>query len=486
MRLRFALAALLPALVSLAVMSLAADRVTRRALDDELSARLVAAAKAAAAALPAERVVGLASGAEATRTYGHLRARLAPVARATNTRLIVVRPDRTALVDSEGRIPIGERVPAMERDRLEIARAAEGHPTASQLLFEGSDGRLYKSGYAPLVDQAGTIVAVVGADGTAASFATLRRFRSLVTTVALAGAILGALVAAVASLSVTRPLTRITEAARRIGRGDLETPLWPRRRRDEIGTLRDTLEEMRRALRARDEERETLLAGIAHEVRNPLGALDLFAGLLAEELGHKPEAAHVARIKAELASLSRVVEEFLDYARARPPLREPVPLALLLGEVADLNQPLASERQVSLAVDADGEARADREQLRRAAVNLVRNAVEAAPAASEVELFGHVADGEAVIEIRDRGPGLAAGARASLFRPFFTTKERGTGLGLALAKKVADAHGGTLGLADREGGGTVARLVIPTVEGGATRAPRPMRVIPWPVRRAGS
>ena len=279
----------------------------------------------------------------------------------------MVRPDRTALVDSEGRIPIGEPVHALERDRFEIAEAAQGRAVPSQVLFEGSDGRLYKTGYAPLVAEDGTIVAVVGADGTAASFATLRRFRRLLGTVAVAGAVLGALVAAVASLSVTRPLTRLTEAARRIARGDLETPLWRRARRDEIGTLRDTLEEMRRALRARDEERETLLAGIAHEVRNPLGALDLFAGLLAEELQGRPQAPHVARIQSELAALSKVVEEFLDYARARPPLREPVDLRILLAEVADLASPLAAQRQVSVSVDGEGEAKADREQLRRAA-----------------------------------------------------------------------------------------------------------------------
>ncbi len=461
MRLRFALAALLPALLSLGAMALVADRLARRALDDELSARLVVAAKAAAEALPAERVARLEAGQESSRTYGHLRARLLPVARATGTRLFVVRPDRTALVDSEGRIPIGEPVHALERDRFEIAEAAQGRAVPSQVLFEGSDGRLYKTGYAPLVAEDGTIVAVVGADGTAASFATLRRFRRLLGTVAVAGAVLGALVAALASLSVTRPLTRLTEAARRIARGDLETPLWRRARRDEIGTLRDTLEEMRRALRARDEERETLLAGIAHEVRNPLGALDLFAGLLAEELQGRPQAPHVARIQSELAALSKVVEEFLDYARARPPLREPVDLRILLAEVADLASPLAAQRQVSVSVDGEGEAKADREQLRRAALNLVRNAVEAAPAASEVEVVGRLGDGEAAIEVRDRGPGLAAEARASLFRPFFTTKEKGTGLGLALAKKVADAHGGTLSLEGREGGGTVARLAIP-------------------------
>ena len=65
------------------------------------------------------------------------------------------------------------------------------------------------------------------------------------------------------------------------------------------------------------------------------------------------------------------------------------------------------------------------------------------------------------MEVADRGSGLTPEARESLFRPFFTTKDRGTGLGLALAKKVADAHGGALSLEDREGGGTVARLVLP-------------------------
>src|SRR5512138_3857576 len=260
MRRRFALAAALPALISLAAMALVADRLARRALEDELAARLVAAARAAAAALPADRVARLAPGDEGTRTWGHVRARLDAVARATDTHLLVVRPDRTALADSSGRMRIGEPALSLERDRLEIAQAAAGRSVTSQVLFQGSDGRLYKTGYAPLAGAGGEVVAVVGADGTAASFETLRRFRRLVAT----------------------------EAARRIARGDLETPLWKRKRKDEIGTLRDTIEEMRKALHARDEERETLLAGIAHEVRNPLGALDLFAGLLSEELQGRP------------------------------------------------------------------------------------------------------------------------------------------------------------------------------------------------------
>ena len=461
MRRRFALAAALPALASLAVLGLLADRLVRRALEDELGARLVVAAGAAAVALPAERLLRLAPGDEGGRAYLAIRGRLEALARATSTRLLVIRPDRTALADSAGRLSIGDPVPELERDRLEIALAAGGRPTPSQVMFEGSDGLLYKSGYAPLRDLSGEVVAVVGADGTAPSFATYRRFRRLFALLAVAGALAGALVAAAASLSVTRPLTRLTAAARRIGGGDLATPLFERRRRDEIGTLRDTLEEMRRALHARDEEREVLLAGIAHEVRNPLGALDLFAGLLAEELAGRPEAAHVERLRSELAALEKVVGEFLDYARARPQLREEVSLSEVAAEVADLCGPLASPRQVSLRTRGEGAVRGDREQLRRAVLNLVRNAVEAAPPGSEVEIAVEGERGGGAVEVKDRGPGLSPQALENLFRPFFTTKEKGSGLGLALAKKVADAHGGALRIAPRPGGGTVARLELP-------------------------
>ena len=461
-RLRFALAASLPALATLAVMALVADRLARRALEDELGSRLVAVAQAAATALPADRVIRLEPGDEGTRTYGHVRARIDGLARATGTRIFVLRPDRAALADSAGRARIGEPIPALEVDRLEIALAAAGRAVPSQVLFVAEDGLPHKTGYAPLLDpSSGKPVAVVAAEGTAASFATLRGFRRLLFTFAIAGAAVGALVAALAAVNVTRPLLRLTVAAKRIARGDLETPIWKRLRRDEIKTLRDTMEEMRLALRARDEEREALLAGIAHEVRNPLGGMDLFTGLLAEELAGRQEGAHVARIRQELGTLERVVEEFLDYARARPLEVQPVDLRLLLAEVSDLALPLARERDVALVVEAGGEARADREKLRRAALNLVRNAVEASPRGGEVEIAARAAAGEAWLEVRDRGPGLSAEARTRLFRPFFTTKERGTGLGLALAKKVADAHRGTLRLDDRPGGGTVARLTIP-------------------------
>jgi signal transduction histidine kinase len=460
-RLRFALAAALPALVALAAMALWGDRLARRALEDELGARLVAVAQAAAAGLPADRVDALRPGDEESRTFGHVSGRLRALARATGTRLLLLRPDRTAVADSEGAWRIGDPVPSLERDRFEVARAAAGQALPSQVLFEGSDGELYKTGYAPLPDASGRVVAVVAADGTAPSFATLRRFRRLLLGLAVAGAALGALVSVAAALSVTRPLQALAAAARRMGRGDLETALPSGAAGGEVATLRRTLEEMRRELLARDRERETMLAGIAHEVRNPLGAMELFAGALADDLRGRPEAAHVERIRGELAALSRLVEDFLDYARVRSLAPEEIDAAPLAAEVRELSLPLARERRVEIEARGSGRFTGDRQALRRAALNLVRNAVEASPPGAAVELAIEARGPAAAIEVLDRGPGLSAEARQRLAEPFFTTKERGTGLGLALARKAALAHGGALEVRDREGGGTLARLALP-------------------------
>ena len=265
----------------------------------------------------------------------------------------------------------------------------------------------------------------------------------------------------VAAHSVTRPLHALAGAARRMGAGDLDSPLPAAGARGEAETLRHTLEEMRQALRARDRERDTMLAGIAHEVRNPLGAMALYAGALAEDLAGRPEAAHVARIRQELSGLSRLVEDFLDYARHRPPALEPVEARGLAEEVRELCLPHSEGRGVTLSARGAGAFQADRHLLRRAALNLVRNAVDASPPGGTVEFSVEVAGGAVALTVLDRGPGLPAEARARLFEPFFTTRSGGTGLGLALARKAALAHGGALVVDDRAGGGTAARLSVP-------------------------
>ncbi len=136
------------------------------------------------------------------------------------------------------------------------------------------------------------------------------------------------------SRRMTGPLERLASAAERIGQGDLAGAVVVETR-DEIGYLASRLDEMRGALRARDERMQMMLAGIAHEVRNPLGGLELYAGLLREGLADQPERlGEIARIEREIGYLKNVVTDFLDFAR-RPPLAlEAFPVAVMLDEIA--------------------------------------------------------------------------------------------------------------------------------------------------------
>ena len=148
--------------------------------------------------------------------------------------------------------------------------------------------------------------------------------------------------------------------------------------RDEIGYLASRLDEMRDALRARDERMQMMLAGIAHEVRNPLGGLELYAGLLREGLsGQAERLAEIARVEREIGYLKDVVTDFLDFARRPAPVMDVVAVHELLEEAAEVCRPVAGP---TVRVDCESglNARVDRAQVRRAIINLAKNAMAAA------------------------------------------------------------------------------------------------------------
>jgi signal transduction histidine kinase len=213
---------------------------------------------------------------------------------------------------------------------------------------------------------------------------------------------------------------------------------------------------MRLALRQRDTELQAMLAGIAHEVRNPLAGMTLYASILRDELPAEDErAGHVAKIERELGYLDRVVTDFLDYARRPPIERSIVRVAELLGEV----KPLVATASCAITVDCPAalEVSADRGQLRRALLNLAHNAVQASAVDAVVELSaGH--DAAMVwIAVANTGAAIAPEVAARLFEPFFTTRQKGTGLGLAFVRDIARAHRGEVVM---ERVGTQTRFVL--------------------------
>jgi signal transduction histidine kinase len=455
---------LVPAVATFAGFGLVAHYVARHALEDELGRRLTAIAAAAAAQIADENIALLAPGDEQTRTYRNVQRRLGELAGAAGAaRIYVFAADHTSRCDTRAGIPVGERYYTLDASQSELRQVFGGTATSS-FLFRGRDGQLYKSGFAPLRNDSGQIPFAVGVDGAASLYAQLAGFRRSLVALGIAGALAIVLLSVIVARWLVRPVRLLARAADRIGRGDLDDPVAATSR-DEVGLVAETMEQMRQQLRARDERMQMMLAGIAHEVRNPLGGVELYAGLLREDLAGDPEKLqHVLRIERELVRLKTIVSDFLEYARRPTPHLESCDLAELLGEVRDIAVAAAQPRHVQVQLHVESARVAgDEGQLRRALVNLAQNAVQACAedGSGEVTLSCARAAGEVVVTVRDTGAGIDPATLAKIWTPFYTTKQSGTGLGLAFVRDIARDHGARLAVDSAPGHGTTFTLALP-------------------------
>ena len=468
LRARLLLAFLLPALLVLSIGGFLLFRASRNVLEEQLGDALSRVAATTATQLRADSVLSIEAGdatGEGSRTWRNLRNQLTEVkARTQVRRIFVVDAQHRARLDVGG--PLEPMMEATEllRDPAEVERALGGQRSSSQVLFEGNDGQLYKTGYAPLLAD-GKAVGLVAVEGSAAFFGPLRQLRNAFIALAVLMAVLLTVAAVLMGRGLATPLERLVSAALRIGGGDLSTQVTAEPTR-EIGILSRELEAMRQALESRDRQLKLMLGGVAHEVKNPLGGMELFAGLLDEELGGaKPDVteaqAHLQKIRRELQYLKRIVEDFLAFAKEQRVQLATVDARALLDGAAQHLAGEAAARGVKLTVEADaGHVEVDASLMTSALVNLVKNAVQVSQSGQTVSLRGRSLGGEYELSVHDEGPGIPADVQARIFEPFFTTREKGTGLGLPLAKKLAEAHRGTLRL-DSKPGATTFILTLP-------------------------
>ena len=225
--------------------------------------------------------------------------------------------------------------------------------------------------------------------------------------------------------------------------------------------------------RLRDGQRLTMLgeaaAQIAHEIKNPLVSIGGFACRIQKQIGPEHPAQKGLHIIAEeVARLERMLRELLDFASPSGRERNVIEVSALVGDVLTLAQPPAQERGVhliftaakgSLSVIGDGD------QLKRALLNIVLNGVQAMPHGGNLTVTASPAFSEgglAVnITVQDTGSGISPHNLKRVLEPFFTTRQEGTGLGLALAKKTAEAHGGLLRIESSPLSGTCVTLCLP-------------------------
>ena len=202
-------------------------------------------------------------------------------------------------------------------------------------------------------------------------------------------------------------------------------------------------------------------AGLAHETRNPLNIIRGLAQMISKQEDSTPEVRQKSReIIEETDRVTAQLNEFINYSRPREVRRSAVTLGPVVGEVVRTLSGDLEEKNMRLQV-LDGQLTidADEQLLRQALFNLILNAIQAGEPGGEIQVVAQKSDGtEAVLEVRDNGPGVPPERRTEVFKPYFTTNQKGTGLGLAVVQQIVLAHGWEVACLANQPRGAVFRL----------------------------
>lgn len=410
-------------------------REARARLDAALGGRLIGIAVSAAHLVDGDSIAVWSLETTESLEFLWLSSRLERLRRENDLAEIALSDAAgRILISSADRIRRGEPNVYWHLDRAAVSLAQSGFPAASRLYRTGDVQQ--KSAHAPVLTSDGGVAAVLTVEGDADFFTALAALRRA----ALATGLLVLLFLSLMGWLLLR-LHRALESSR--------AAVWRQENLAAMGRM---------------------TAAIAHEIRNPLGIIRGAGQHLAARLREAglEEDAIVGFIPAEVDRLDRILKDYLAFGVEAPLAREAVDLGELARRTARLLAPELAADGVRIEVDdADGPGPvpADPRRLQQVLLNLLLNARDASPAGGLIRVRVGRDRGQARLEVEDEGAGLGGRTEAELFAPFRTTKEKGSGLGLTVARQIAAAHGGALALRERgEGRGAVAELRLPLAE----------------------
>jgi signal transduction histidine kinase len=356
-------------------------------------------------------------------------------------------------------------------DRLALEAMATQRPVSGRTEHEGEQ-------YAEVARPVNDLVIVLAAplDDVLANVRLMRR--SLVVAGAASLAV-SWLVGYLLAWRFTRRIRRLEAAAERLAGGDFETPVVDGGR-DEVGQLADAFDSMRVRLAVLDRARSEFIANASHELRTPLFSLGGFVELLDdEEITPEIRREFLAEMRDQIDRLTRLATDLLDLSRLDAGQLlveiEPFDLATTARLVADEFRAVAeaTEHEVLIEADAPVEALGDELRVQQIVRALMENAIRHTPAGTTVVVRVVRRGRDAVLEVRDDGPGIPAEDRKHLFQRFYRAaggKASGSGLGLAIASELASRLDGTIELSSRPGA-TVFTLNLPPADPGRSQTP---------------
>ncbi len=411
--------------VLLVTTNFALYRRARAQLDAQMGERLRAIAVGIAHTVEAAGVDSLGVGSVGDALYANL---MRTRDEHTLSNIVIVTEDGHTVVDLAGYSAPGEDNPFIELDLTAVDLARAGVPSYTSLY---RTGEVYmKSAYAPVMSPDRTVLGIVGVEAGAAFFSQLRELANLIVLISLGNASVVILLGFLfyrRSLSLDRAQVAMIE-------------------KDNLAAL------------------GRMTATIAHEIRNPLSIIRSSAERLRRK--HNLTDPEIGYITEEVDDLDRTLTGYLQFARAQPAEFAAIPASRVVARALAAIESEATARRVTVReTDTAGDAllRGDERRVRQALLNVLLNAVQAAPEDGSVDVSLERRDGTLRVSVTDDGPGIDRAILREVTRPFFTTRVDGSGLGLTVVRSVMEEHGGTLdiksGIAD--GHGTRVTLVFP-------------------------
>ncbi len=286
----------------------------------------------------------------------------------------------------------------------------------------------------------------------------------------------------VLAVQVRRPMLELQDKIARVQLGDMDVAVSFSDRHDEIGDLGRDFNDMVAQLKASREEIQRLhqtqmsraehfatlgelAAGLAHEIRNPLAGIAGVLDIVSRDLPPDSVARDVIQdAKQEAVQINRILTELLDTARPKPPQLRVTDLASTAEHAVLFARQQAVTKRINIELevrDALPPVEHDPNQINQVLLNLLLNAIQSMDKPGTIRVTLDRDEDAAVISVSDEGKGIAPENLSHIFRPFFTTKGHGTGLGLSLARRMVEAHGGSITVSSEVGLGTLFTVRLP-------------------------
>jgi signal transduction histidine kinase len=316
-------------------------------------------------------------------------------------------------------------------------------------LYQLSGGEYFKAAATSIDVDAGTTPVLV-VWGGADFMAVIDQMVGSVFWIVLVSVVVAVSLAIVFSRSLIRPVTDLSSYAKSIQK-NIYTDKVSLGRSDELGDLNQSLAEMHTEIRQHEESMKQLLSGIAHEIKNPLGGMEIYAGLLEEALAEEASEedmaerrSYLGKVIRELSHLKQIVLEYLDYARPLKGHPEQLKLEVILDDIHRILEPEIRQKEVNYHHSGNGVILGDESKLRRVFVNLLKNSLEAVDENGTIAVTVECKDSRVSVEVSDNGRGIPKADIDKIFDPYFTTQDKGYGLGLAIVKNIVDEMNGTI------------------------------------------